>query len=67
MSSIFTWVDFAEDDRRKMADVIALFAPSALDYEVVGAGHEPRAEDSLEPEHLPSQHEPAHVDIRQQG
>lgn len=26
MSSIFTWVDFAEDDRRKMADVIALFS-----------------------------------------
>ena len=25
MSSMFTWVDFAEDDRRKMADVIALF------------------------------------------
>ena len=26
MSSMFTWVDFAEGDRRKMADVIALFA-----------------------------------------
>jgi hypothetical protein len=26
MSSMFTWVDFAEDDRRKMADIIALFA-----------------------------------------
>jgi len=25
MSSMFTWVDFAENDRRKMADVIALF------------------------------------------
>jgi hypothetical protein len=25
MSSMFTWVDFAEEDRRKMADVIALF------------------------------------------
>jgi hypothetical protein len=23
---MFTWVDFAEDDRRKMADVIALFS-----------------------------------------
>src|SRR5208282_6811075 len=43
------------------------FAPSAQDYEVVGVGHEPRAEGSLEPEHLPSQYEPAHVDIRQQG
>ena len=28
---------------------------------------EPRAEGSLKPEHLPSQHEPAHVNIRQQG
>jgi hypothetical protein len=26
MSLMFTWVDFAEDDRRKMADVIALFS-----------------------------------------
>jgi Family of unknown function (DUF6361) len=26
MSSMFTWVDFAEDDRRKMADAIALFS-----------------------------------------
>lgn len=26
MSSMFTWVDFAEADRRKMADVIALYA-----------------------------------------
>lgn len=26
MSSMFAWVDFAEDDRRKMADVIALFS-----------------------------------------
>src|SRR5208337_1963451 len=34
-------------------------APSAQDHEVVGVGHEPRAEGSLEPEHLPSQHEPA--------
>ena len=39
-------------------------APSAQDHEVVGVGHEPRA---LKPEHLPSQHEPAHVNIRQQG
>jgi hypothetical protein len=26
MSSMFAWVGFAEDDRRKMADVIALFS-----------------------------------------
>jgi hypothetical protein len=25
MSSIFAWVDFAEDDHRKMSDIIALF------------------------------------------
>ena len=25
MSSTFSWVDFAEDDRRKMSEVIALF------------------------------------------
>jgi hypothetical protein len=25
MSSMFAWVDFAEDDRHKVADVIALF------------------------------------------
>src|SRR5271163_1955538 len=29
-------------------------------------GHEASAEASLKPEHLPSQHEPAHVEIRQQ-
>src|ERR1700733_6180663 len=28
------------------------FAPSAQDHEIVGVGHEPRAEGSLEPEHL---------------
>ena len=31
------------------------FAPSTQDHEV-GVGHEPRAQGSLEPEHLPSQH-----------
>ena len=38
------------------------FALSAQDHEVVGVGHEASAEASLKPEHLPSQHEPAHVD-----
>ena len=28
---------------------------------------EPRAEGSLEPERLPSQHDPAHVNVRRQG
>ena len=41
-------------------------APSAQDHEIVGLGHEPRGEGSLEPEHLPSQHEPPHVNIGQQ-
>src|SRR5580693_3096059 len=35
-------------------------------HEVVGVGHEPRAQGSLETEHLPSQHEPPHVNIGQQ-
>jgi hypothetical protein len=26
MSSMFSWVDFAEEDRRKMSEVIALFS-----------------------------------------
>jgi hypothetical protein len=35
-------------------------------FEVVGVGHDTRAEAFLQSEHLPSQHEPAHVEIRQQ-
>ena len=42
------------------------FAPPAQDHEVVGIGHDTRAEASLQPEHLPAQHDPAHVQIRQQ-
>src|SRR5271167_464753 len=38
-------------------------APSAQDHEVVRVGYEASAEGSLKPEHLPSQHEPAHVNI----
>src|SRR5271165_6632810 len=41
-------------------------APSAQDHEVVCVGYEASAEASLKPEHLPSQHEPAHVNIGQQ-
>jgi hypothetical protein len=36
------------------------------DHEIVGVGHDASAEASLQPKHLPSQHEPAHVQIRQQ-
>jgi hypothetical protein len=46
---------------------VAYFALPAQDHEVIGVGHDARAEASLQPEHLPSQHEPAHVEIRQQG
>src|SRR5256885_17080709 len=42
------------------------FALSAQDHEVVGVGHDASAEASLQPEPLPSQHEPAHVEVRQQ-
>ena len=41
-------------------------APPAQDHEIVGVGHDASAEASLQPELLPSQHEPAHVQIRQQ-
>jgi hypothetical protein len=39
------------------------FALPAQDHEVVGIGHDARAEALLKPEHLPSQHEPADVKI----
>src|SRR6516165_7422455 len=42
------------------------FALPAQDHEVIGVGHDARAKASLQPEHLPSQHKPAHVQIRQQ-
>src|SRR5271165_4627903 len=42
------------------------FAPSAQDHEVVRVGYEASAEGSFKPGHLPSQYEPAHVQIRQQ-
>src|ERR1700684_4345672 len=42
------------------------FAPPTQDHEVVGVGHDTRAEALLQPEHLPSQHKAAHVQIRQQ-
>src|SRR6202040_3658069 len=42
------------------------FAFPAQDHEIVGVGHDTTARASLQPELLPSQHEPAHVNIRQQ-
>jgi len=41
--------------------------PPAQDHEVIGVGHDARAEILLQPELLPSQHKPAHVEIGQQG
>jgi hypothetical protein len=41
-------------------------AVPAQDHEVVGIGHDPTAKASLQPELLPRQHKPAHVQIRQQ-
>src|SRR5215472_8973965 len=41
-------------------------APSAQDHEIVGIGHDPTAEALSQSELLPSQHKPAHVEIRQQ-
>jgi hypothetical protein len=42
------------------------FAPPAQDHEIVGVGHDARAEALLQSELLSSQYEPAHVYIRQQ-
>src|SRR6266516_1991923 len=42
------------------------FALSAQDHEIVRVGHDTRAEAPLQSELLTSQHEPAHVYIRQQ-
>ena len=41
-------------------------APPAKDHEVIRVGHDARAEASLQPKVLPSHHEPAHVEVRQQ-
>ena len=38
----------------------------AQDHEIVGVGHDPAAKALLQPELLPPQHEPAHVQIGQQ-
>jgi hypothetical protein len=38
----------------------------AQDHEIIGVGHDTTAEALLQPELLPSQHEPAHIQIRQQ-
>ena len=40
-------------------------APPAQDHQVIGIGDKASAETSLKAEHLPPQHKPAHVDVRQ--
>jgi hypothetical protein len=52
---------------RSLCKALFGLAPLAQDHEVVGVGHDPRAEALLQPELLPSPHEPAHVEIGQQG
>jgi hypothetical protein len=52
MSSMFTWVDFAEDDRRKMADVIALFAEKDTRDELGLGGVRDTFADLLFPAHF---------------
>ncbi len=42
------------------------FALPAQDHEIVGIAHDARAKASLQPELLPSQHQPTHIQIRQQ-
>src|SRR5450432_2995452 len=42
------------------------FAILAQDHKIIGISHDTTAEALLQPELLPSQHEPAHVYIRQQ-
>src|SRR5689334_12422280 len=41
-------------------------ASPAQNHEIVGIGHDPTAEALPQSELLPSQHKPAHVEIRQQ-
>jgi len=53
--------DFAQMVQRRFG-----VAPPAQDHEVVGIDDEASAETSLKAELLPPQHEPAHVEIRQQ-
>jgi carbon storage regulator len=42
-------------------------APRAQDHEIIRVGHDSRAEALIQFEPLPTQHEPAHIKIRQQG
>ena len=51
---------------RSRAQRLFGLALPAQDHEIVGVGHDPAAKALLQPELLPPQHEPAHVQIGQQ-
>src|SRR5882672_3907089 len=51
---------------RRWCSAASALPPPAQDHEIIGIGDEASAEASLEAELLPPQHEPAHVEIRQQ-
>src|ERR1700730_6537601 len=55
----------AHDLAQSLQCLIGIALP-AQDHEVVGVSHDARAETSLQPELLPAQYKPAHVEIRQQ-
>src|SRR5499433_3577525 len=50
-------------DHAQLSQGFFSLALSTQDYEVVGIGYDARAEALLQPEHLPSQHKPAHVQV----
>src|SRR5215471_18374678 len=52
-------------DHAQLSQGFFSLALSTQDYEVVGIGYDARAEALLQPEHLPSQHKPAHVQVCQ--
>jgi len=53
-------------DRAQLSQGFFRLALPTQDHEIVGVGHEARTKALLQPELLPPQHEPAHVQIRQQ-
>src|SRR5258708_24715207 len=55
-------LQLAHDLAQSLPGLLGLALP-AQDHEIVGIGHDATAEASLQPELLPSQHEPTHVQI----
>src|SRR5258708_751748 len=58
-------LQLAHDLAQSLPGLLGLALP-AQDHEIVGIGHDATAEASLQPDLLPSQHEPTHVQIGQQ-